>query len=208
MNILSISDKKFPFLYSPEILEKIGDIDFIIGCGDLPYYYQEYIAEKLGASLYFVRGNHDALIEYGADINRKAPHGGTDLHRRIVHKEGLLFAGIEGSVRYNDGNFQYTQKEMWRHVFHLVPGLLLNRLLYGRYLDIFVTHASPWGIHDKKDRTHRGIKAYNWLIRVFKPKYHFHGHNHVYKVDTITETQVGDTLVINTYGYKERDYSF
>ena len=208
MNILSISDKVIPFLNSPEILEKIGDVDFVIACGDLPYYYQEYIAEKLGASLYFVRGNHDVLIEYSADGDRTAPLGGTDLHRRIVHREGLILVGVEGSARYNDGNFQYTQKEMWRHVFHLVPELLLNRLLYGRYLDIFITHAAPWGIHDKPTRTHRGIKAYNWLIRVFKPKYHFHGHNHVYKLETITETQVGDTLVINTYGYKQRDYDF
>ena len=208
MNILSISDVIIPSLNSPEICEKIHEVDFVVACGDLPYYYQEYIAKKLGGALYFVRGNHDALVEYGSEIDRKAPIGGTDLHRRIVHKEGLIIAGIEGSVRYNNGNFQYTQREMWMHVFHLVPELLLNRLLYGRSLDIFITHAAPWGIHDKPNRVHQGIKAYNWLIRVFKPKYHFHGHNHVYKSDTITETQVDDTLVVNTYGYKEMTLTF
>ena len=206
MKILSISDKVIPFIHSPEILEKIRDVDFVIACGDLPYYYQEYIIKKLHVPLYFVRGNHDPLIEYGADGERKSPRGGTNLHRRVIHRDNLLIAGVEGCIRYNrTGNFQYTQSEMWGHVFHLVPSLLFNRLVHGRYLDIFVTHAAPWGIHDKPDWTHRGIKAYNWLIKVFKPKYHFHGHNHVYKIDTITKTQVGETTVMNTYGYRETE---
>ncbi|MBT3337726.1 MAG: metallophosphoesterase [Anaerolineae bacterium] len=206
MKILSVSDKVIPFLYSPEILEKIHDVDLVIACGDLPYYYQEYIIKKLRVPLFFVRGNHDPVVEYDANGERKAPRGGKDLHRRVVYQDELILAGVEGCNRYNrQGNFQYTTAEMWMNVFRLVPELLINRLLYGRALDIFVTHAAPLGIHDKPDWTHRGIKAFNWLIRVFKPKYHFHGHNHVYKLDTITETQVGETLVINTYGYKVKD---
>jgi Icc-related predicted phosphoesterase len=46
------------------------------------------------------------------------------------------------------------------------------------------------------------------LVRVFKPKYHFHGHNHVYTDETVTETQVGETLVINTYGHKQKELEF
>ncbi|MBT3314956.1 MAG: hypothetical protein HN390_10105 [Anaerolineae bacterium] len=203
MNILSVSDKIIPFLYSPEILEKIHDVDLVLGCGDLPYYYQEYIAMKLQVPLFFVRGNHDSPIEYSADKDRKGPRGGTDLHCRIVHYDDLIIAGVEGCVWYNGENYQYTQSEMFLNVLKLVPSLLVNRLLHGRYLDVFISHAAPWGIHDKSDRTHRGIKAFNWLIRVFKPKYHFHGHNHVYEIDTITKTKVGNTLVLNTYGYRE-----
>lgn len=208
MKVLSISDKVIPFLYSPEILDKVHDIDFVISCGDLPYYYQEYIATKLNAPLFFVRGNHDPVVEYDADGERRAPRGGINLHRRTIHKDGVLFAGIEGCNRYNQGHFQYTPSEMWGHVFHLVPRLLFNRLVYGRCLDVFVTHAALEGVHDKPDWTHRGIKAFNWLVRVFKPKYHFHGHNHVYTDETVTETQVGETLVINTYGYKEKELNF
>ena len=206
MNILSISDKTFSFLYSPEILNKISDVDLIIGCGDLPYYYQEYIAMKLRAPLLFVRGNHDLEIEYSNDGNRKAPRGGIDLHCRVVKQDDFIFAGVEGSIRYkNEGRFQYTQKEMWFNIFRLIPSLLLNRLLYGRYLDVFVTHAAPWGIHDKSDWTHQGVKAFLWFIQRFKPKYHLHGHNHVYEVDTITRTKVGKTTVLNTYGYRETE---
>ena len=174
MNILSISDKVISALNNPEIRERFSAVDVVIACGDLPYYYQEYIINKLHVPLYFVRGNHDQLIEYGVDGARQAPRGGIDLHRHIAREGGNLLAGVEGCIRYNQrGNFQYTQSEMWGHVFRLVPGFFQNRLLHGRYLDIFVTHAAPWGIHDKPDWPHQGVKAYNWLIQTFKPKYHF-----------------------------------
>lgn len=205
MKVLSISDTIIPFIHSPAINEKIRGVDFVIACGDLPYYYQEYIIKKLNIPLYFVRGNHDKLVEYGGNGDtRKAPRGGIDMHVHIARNDGLLFAGIEGCIRYNHwGHFQYTQTEMWGHFLRLVPGLLLNRLLYGRYLDILITHAAPWGIHDKPDWTHQGVRAFNALLRLFRPKYHFHGHNHIYETDRIVETQVGNTLVINTYGYRQ-----
>jgi len=209
VNVLSISDAVIPFIYSPEIRENIRGVEMVIACGDLPYYYPEFIIKKLHVPLYFVRGNHDQEIEYDADGQRNAPRGGVDLHGRIVHANEIILAGVEGCIRYNHwGSFQYTQSEMWTHVFHLVPGLMLNRLQHGRYLDIFVTHAAPWGIHDKPDWTHQGVKAFNWLIKIFKPKYHFHGHNHVYDTETTVQTQVGDTLVMNTYGYRQTELTF
>jgi hypothetical protein len=115
----------------------------------------------------------------------------------------LLLAGIEGSNRYNFGEHQYTQVEMWAFAFSLAPALMVNKIRYGRYLDILITHAPPWKIHDMDDLPHHGIKAFNWLIKVFTPLYHLHGHTHVYRPDTIIETQVGATCVINTYGYHE-----
>ena len=209
MNVLSISDTVIPAFQTPEIREQVHGADFIIACGDLPYYYQEFISESLCVPLYFVRGNHDKLIEYSADGDRTAPRGAIDLHRRFAHVGDLLLAGIEGSVRYNHwGIFQYSQGEMWRYVISLIPGLLLNRLLHGRYLDIFISHAAPWGIHDKPDWPHQGVRAYNWLLQTFKPKYHFHGHNHVYELNNTVQTQVGETLVVNTYGYRQMDLTF
>jgi Icc-related predicted phosphoesterase len=91
---------------------------------------------------------------------------------------------------------------MWLNVVTLVPGLLRNRIAYNRCLDVFVTHAPPKGIHDQPDRPHQGIDAFRWLIRVFKPAYHFHGHIHVYRPDTATETIVDGTRVINTFSFR------
>jgi len=88
---------------------------------------------------------------------------------------------------------------MWNHVFKLVPGLLFNKLIHGRYLDIFVTHAPITGIHEGSDWAHQGIKAFRWLVNTFQPAYHFHGHIHYYRPDEVKESWVGKTKVINTY---------
>ncbi len=206
VKVLSVSDVIVPIIYSTHVYEKYGHVDFVLACGDLPYYYQEFIISLLNRPLFFVRGNHDPVIEYGEGVNRAYPHGGIDLHRRVIRFQDLLLAGIEGSERYkSSGQFQYTQSEMWRHVFALTPGLLFNRIRHGRYLDVFVTHAPPWGIHDKSDRAHRGIKAFRWLLKVFQPRYHFHGHIHVYRPNTITDTTFNNTRVLNTYGSLETE---
>lgn len=204
MKILAVSDVELGFIYSPQIARRFQDVDLIIGCGDLPYFYLEYMISMLDVPLYFVRGNHASQSEYGVGGERHFPWGAVDLHRRAVRDEsGLLLAGIEGSNRYNFGEHQYTQVEMWAFAFSLAPALMVNKIRYGRYLDILITHAPPWKIHDMDDLPHHGIKAFNWLIKVFTPLYHLHGHIHVYRPDTIIETQVGATRVINTYGYHE-----
>ncbi|HBX67994.1 MAG TPA: hypothetical protein DEH25_01010 [Chloroflexi bacterium] len=203
MKILSISDTVIPTIYSPLVFEKFSDVDCVIGCGDLPYYYQEYIISSLNVPLFFVHGNHDSAVETSDHGECTYPHGGTNLHRRVFRYEGLLIAGVQGSIRYNNnGKYQYTQFQMWQSVLKLVPGLLWNRLFYGRYLDVFVTHAPPWGIHDGPDYPHIGIQAFRWLLKTFKPRFHLHGHIHVYRPDVIVETQFGATKVVNTYGYK------
>jgi len=204
MRILAVSDEELPFIYSPQVSRRFQDIDLVIGCGDLPYYYLEYIISMLDVPLYFVRGNHASQVEFGVNGERHFPWGAVDLHRKAIRDEsGLLLAGIEGSIRYNFGDHQYTQVEMWSMACLLSIQLMLNKMRYGRYLDILVTHAPPWKIHAMDDLPHYGIKAFNWLSRVFKPVYHLHGHIHVFRSDTITETQLGATRVINTYGYRE-----
>jgi uncharacterized protein len=203
IKVLSVSDVVIPFIYSAQIAQRFADIDIGIGCGDLPYYYQEYVVSRLDIPFYFVRGNHSHKIEHTAAGDHNEPQGAIDLHRRVKNYNGLLLAGVEGCGRYRDGPYQYTQDEMWMHVFLLVPGLLRNRVLTGRYLDVFVTHAPPKGIHDQDDLPHRGINAFRWFLNVFKPAYHFHGHIHVYHPDTITETIYHQTRVINTFGYRE-----
>jgi len=204
MKILSVSDVEVPFIHSPKILELFKDVDFVIACGDLPYAYQEYIISLLNVPLFFVHGNHDREVEMFPGGKRFQPNGGINLHRRVIRYKQMSLAGIEGSIRYKtEGKFQYKQSEMWMHVFRLVPSLFLNRMLLGRYLDIFVTHAPPWGTHDKEDFPHQGIKAFAWMNRVFRPSYHFHGHIHIYRPDEQRISMVDSTLVINTFGYQE-----
>jgi uncharacterized protein len=208
MKILSLSDVQLPFIYSPQVRSRFQGVDLVLGCGDLSYHYLEYVFDALNVPLYFVRGNHDILFE---DQNQSgayaAPLGGIDLHRRARCYEGLLLAGVEGCQRYRIGPFQYSQNQMWLHVFSLVPQLMSNRLHYGRWLDVFVTHAPLAGIHDQNDLPHHGIKAFRWLVNVFQPAYHFHGHVHVLRPDTITNSQFGHTRVINTFGFRETEFT-
>jgi hypothetical protein len=69
---------------------------------------------------------------------RHHPQGAINLHRHVIYdpKLDLILAGIEGSLRYNRGRYQYTQRQMWQMVFGLVPQLLFNKVRYGRYLDV------------------------------------------------------------------------
>lgn len=205
MNALVLSDVKIPFIHSPQVGHRFGDVDLVIGCGDLSYSYLEYVVSNLNVPLFFVRGNHDQVVEYGKGQDRYAPCGGENLHKKILQHGELILAGVEGSLRYRKGPFQYTQREMWFHVFGLVPGLIYNKARYGRYLDVFVSHAPPAGIHDKEDLTHQGIAAFRWLDQTFQPRFHLHGHIHVYHPDEITETIFGETQVVNAFGFREID---
>ena len=205
MKILALSDKIVSFIYSPQVKQRFQDVDLIIGCGDLPYYYLEYVFTALEVPLFFVRGNHDAVVEFGMGEQRTGPHGGIDLHSRLCCYKGLLLGGVEGSMRYRLGPFQHSQAQMWNFVLGMVPGLIINRLRYGRFLDVFVAHAPPSGIHDCQDLTHQGIKAFRWLISVFQPAYFFHGHIHLHRPDEVTETQFETTRVINAYGFRQTD---
>lgn len=204
MKILSISDVELGIIYSSQIAERFSDVDLVISCGDLPYYYLEYVISSLNVPLYHVRGNHANKVEFTTAGERTEPWGAINLHRKVKQDDtGLLLAGVEGSIQYNLGPHQYSQAGMWAMVLMMTPALFLNKLLYGRYLDVFVTHASPWKIHDMDDLPHHGVKAFQWFDRVFQPQVHLHGHIHVFRQDTVTQTQLGKTLVMNTYGYRE-----
>ena len=200
MKILTISDQIDPQVYSDSLIDRYGDVELVISCGDLSYMYLEYILTVLNRPVYFVHGNHDPDKELNMGDPRSYPLGGINLHRKIIRKHNLLMAGIEGSILYNRRTpYQYSQASMWNHVLRLVPGLIYNRLVFGRYLDIFVTHAPPRGVHEGIDWTHQGINAFRWLINTFKPAFHFHGHIHYYRPDDVVQSQIGDTTVINTY---------
>ncbi len=168
----------------------------------MPYYYLEFVVDVLNKPTYYVRGNHANVVEYSHRGERTSPHGANDLHRKVVRHQGLLLAGVEGGLRYRPGPFMYTQGEMWGHVFSLVPGLLANFFRYGRFLDVFVTHAPAWKLQDREDLPHQGIKAFRWLIMVFQPLLYLHGHIHLYRQDEPYYLKFNGTQIVNTYGVR------
>ena len=207
--VLAISDKVEPRLYGPSITRVAGDVDCIISCGDLPYYYLQYIVSMLNKPMYYVHGNHDRPEHRSNRTVIQEPQGGINLHARVIVSRGLLLAGLEGSHRYNKNpRYQYTQAEMWGTILKMMPTLITNRILYGRYVDVLVTHSPPFGIHDAADRPHIGFKAFLSFMRWFKPRYLLHGHQHVYRSTEITHSRFNQTEIINVYPWRLVDLTF
>jgi len=207
MKILALSDQVVEQLYSPLVRERFGDVDLVVGCGDLPQYYLDYIVSMLSVPLSLVPGNHDQSVvcpDFSQDPDGgDARRGSPNIDGMVVKERGLLLAGLGGSIRYRpDGAHQYTQAEMSRRVLALAPRLYWNRMRHGRFLDILITHAPPRGIHDAQDPAHVGFEAFNRFITHFRPRYLLHGHSHIYRRGAVTSTQVGPTIIINVYPYR------
>lgn len=208
MKILAVSDRVLENLYAVHIQQRYDDVDMILGCGDLPFYYLDFLVCALDVPLLYVRGNHDAGPQYTVDGRTlTGVRGGIDVHGRVVHVTGLLIAGLEGSMRYRPGApLMYTEAEMTAEVLRLVPTLLWNRFRYGRALDILITHSPPHDVHDRPDRAHTGFRVFHRFVRIFRPRYLLHGHIHVYRPDVSRVTRIAHTTVVNVYPYRVLEF--
>lgn len=206
MRILAVSDVEDEAV-AGSLASKVGTIDLVVGCGDLTYEYLDYLATALGVPLRAVHGNHDTPPESRDDPAIGTWWRGIDLHGRVVSIDGILLGGLEGSPRYSEGPYQSEELDVWLAILRMAPSLIANRLRRGRFLDVLVTHAPPRGIHDQGDMAHRGFGAVRTFLRLFQPRYHLHGHTHVYDRRTTTTTQFGRTTVVNTYGARTVDVS-
>ena len=202
MKILAVSDEVVERLYSLCTSGHFSEIELILGCGDLPYPYLENLLTFLNIPLFYVPGNHDPT--FNPENTLAHVEGGSNLDLKLVRFKKFLIGGLGGSIRYRpDGTNQHSQTEAYLRAFRLLPGLLLNRINYGRSLDILITHSPPFGIHDEDTQSHQGLKAINWLLRVAKPRYHFHGHTHFQRRNlSASETTKGLTKMVNVFPYK------
>jgi uncharacterized protein len=207
VKILAVSDEVVDRLYSLCSSGHFRDVELILGCGDLPYPYLENLLTMLNIPLFYVPGNHDP--NYNADNHLAYVEGGSNLDLKLIRFKKFLIGGFGGSVRYRpNGTNQYSQTEAYLRAFRMAPRLLLNRLNYGRSLDILITHSPPFGVHDEETEAHQGLRAINWLLQVAKPRYHFHGHTHFHRRNlSPSETTHDLTKIINVFPYKIIDVS-
>lgn len=207
MRILTIADEVVPVVYSLGARARFGDVSLVLACGDLPYYYLEFVVTTLAVPCYYVLGNHDAPEQTEGGEQILEPRGCTSLEGQSCVVGGLILAGLGGCLRYNQSpGAQYTETQMLLRLWRLVPRLLLNNARYGRYVDIMLTHAPPLGIHNGPDRPHQGFQAFVQLMDRFQPRYLIHGHIHKsYGFSRETETRYRSTEVINTAGYRTLD---
>jgi Icc-related predicted phosphoesterase len=191
MKLLAVSDQRLPHMLNSDYLRRHhGDAKVLISCGDMDPDYLNFICTILSIPLYYVRGNHDHRY------TENNP-GGVNLHRQFEIYKGLTFAGLEGSIRYNKGEPQFTQFEMYLQVFSLLPRFMLRRAVTGYGVDVFVAHSPPRFIHDREDWAHRGFRAFKLLMRLARPRYLLHGHVDIYDQRDVRETDYLGTRVIN-----------
>lgn len=224
MKFLCVSDQIDPLIYSTLAKERYSDVDAVLCAGDLSMEYVDFIVSAIGKPTYFVFGNHNleefSLYEAAEDsqnsrsIERmQTGHGADYLSGKVLRpkflsftmpsgkKTPLLIAGVSGSIRYNNGKCQYTESQMKRKLIRMIPSLIWNKIRYGRYLDILLTHASPRHVHDKEDNCHKGFECFNWFIKKFRPALLVHGHIHLYDLQEVRVTKVEDTTVVNAYSH-------
>ena len=214
MKILCVADQIDPLVYSESVRERFGDVEMVISAGDLPMSFLGFLASSLNKPVAFVFGNHN-LKELDRFEGRPSPaeqlrnaygipsqsYGATYIDGKVRRIKGLLIGGLGGSIRYNEGAHQFSDRQMRRRIFRMIPRLLVNRIFFGRFLDIFVTHAPPRYIHDRDDLPHHGFECFRWFLETFKPRYHLHGHIHLYDLNAPRITSLGQTTIINAFSY-------
>ena len=228
MKILCLSDYVDPLIYNQNLRQTFGDVDLVLCAGDLPLDYVDFVVTMLNKPTYFIFGNHNLKdfsyyhksmtnlpeAQHSETSRENFGHGGTYAGFKVFRDNSLsyidpatgkrtplLLAGVSGSLLYNKGLNQYTEKQMKAKLLKMVPALIKNKLKYGRYIDILLTHASPRHIHDKEDPCHKGFECFNWFIQKFKPKYLIHGHIHLYDAREKRITKTEDTTVVNAYAH-------
>ena len=195
MKILIVADVESRYIWDFFQKDKFKDIDLIISCGDLKNEYLSFLVTMINAPLIYVPGNHNTRYL------REKPEGCQDIDDRIINFNGIRILGLGGSMRYNGREYQYTEKQMEKRIRKLKLKLFLS----GGF-DILVTHAPAFGINDGEDLCHTGFKVFNNLIDKYKPKYFFHGHQHLSYGKAERMANRGETKIINGYEYYIVEY--
>ena len=154
-----------------------GPVDLLISLGDL---WDSTIEKARGRyrpeRTFAVRGNHDSNAPFASSV--------TLLHGSVVHHAGMSFGGFDGSWRYKPrGHHLYDQEEV-RRALESFPRV-----------DVFVAHNSPAGCHERDTEVHQGFEGFRDYILRARPKYFFHGHQHLRAT-----TLIGETTVVGVFG--------
>ncbi len=211
VSVLAVSDETIETLWSTQV--RSLDVDLVLGAGDLPFEYLEYLSDALNAPCVFVPGNHDVdltgfsagrvgWMRAGLPSAWPGPVGAVNADRTIVSAAGLRIAGLGGSIRYNDGPNQWTQRQQRRRARSLTRIESWKRTVRGdqRGVDVLLTHSPPFGVGDDTDPAHVGFECLDDVVRSLQPQLLLHGHIHPHG-QTPEDLELHGTTVLNTVGY-------
>ena len=185
MKILAFTDVHDNKRMINEILRKVVDVDYLVCCGDITTFENEFedvikLFSKVNKKMIIIPGNHEnyedlkqLCVKYDFLIN---------VHLRMFKIEKYVFFG------YGTGGFSFTdydlEEKMKKIKFEKEDKL------------IFITHGPPYGT--KLDKLgslgHRGSKTLTKFIEKFKPILCLSGHLHE---NFNKEDKLNDTLLIN-----------
>jgi Icc-related predicted phosphoesterase len=198
MKFLCVSERIDSYVYSRLITERFN-VDAVLCAGDIPLDYIDFLSAALKKPVFFVSGNHHFYTE-----SMELPHAQSADFKCLksdICGKTVLIAGAPGSIRCNGNPSQYTDAQMLFHLLAMYPALIANKIRYGRCLDIFLTHAPPQGINDFDDPCHRGFACYRQFIERFLPRFHVHGHIHLYDPKSPRTSRHKNTDVVNACGH-------
>lgn len=189
MKILAIADEESAYLWDFFDKSKLEGIDLIISCGDLNPHYLSFLVTLSSVPVIYVHGNHDGKYK------QIPPEGCICIEDDIFVYKGIRILGLGGSMRYTDGDHQYTEKEMRRRVMKL-----RFKLWRRGGFDILVTHAPAYQVNDGRDLPHQGFRVFRELIEKYRPRFFLHGHVHMsYGREHKRYDKYQDTHVINAF---------
>jgi len=189
VRLLAVSDEAERALDFEDNRAALGEIDGILGCGDLEPAYLAFLADAFHAPLLYVRGNHDR----GANWSTGREDLPQALGRGIDELAGLPVAGLSWP---GEGRGQAVRDEgaAWRQALGI-----WFRLRGARPL-IMLSHVPPRGLGDvPQDDYHRGFAAYRWLCRRLRPLLWLHGHT-TPAAARDWRVQWADTTLVNVTG--------
>lgn len=193
IRILAISDERDPSLDSAATREGLGEIDLVIGAGDLQPEYLSFIGDAFGAPVRYVRGNHDVGSAWSHTERKLLPEPMPDA--TPVDEGGLRIIGFSGSPVYSRRGLEIGGRAMWGKA-------ILAWLRNARARPVLVvSHAPPRDVNDDTDRAHRGFPAFRWLTGRLEPPLWLHGHTALVRrgIDGRSATHAG-TLFYNCTG--------
>lgn len=188
MKILVIADEESRSLWDYWNKSKTAGIDLILSCGDLNAEYLTFLATMANVDVLYVHGNHDD------NYLHKPPEGCICVDDKIIDYNGIRIFGLGGSMKYGNGHFQFTEKEMQRRINKHRLSLLKNK-----GFDILLTHSPARCMNDMEDLPHKGFECFNGLIRKYNPKFFIHGHVHMTYGNLERIRTIGETTVVNAF---------
>ena len=189
MKILVLADIESKYLWDFFEKSKLEGIDLILSAGDLSAAYLEFLATYAKCPVLYIHGNHDAKYE------KNPPLGCICIDDDIYVYNGLKIMGLGGSMCYNYGLFQYTEKEMRSRYLKMKP-----KIWRKKGIDILLTHAPAYGVNDGDDLPHKGFEVFRTILDKYEPKLFVHGHVHMnYGRSHKREDMYGNTRVINAF---------